>query len=169
MTINIYTDGAYSSSSKIGGWAFVAEINDGLNPPPPLQLAYNYSPNTTNNQMELQAIIEALEYVLRSPITFDTVTIYTDSAYIANAFKDRWIDKWLHNGWKTASKTPVKNKEQWMTILNLKETIRPTVEILKVEGHSTNKFNNLADELAVKARMEGALYEQQKTQEEHKS
>lgn len=98
---------------------------------------------TTNNQMEITAVIEGLKLLKEEC----NVTIYTDSAYVSNAFLQGWIYNWQKNGWKTADKKDVKNKELWQELYSL--TKKHKVEFIKVKGHSTNEFNNRCDKLAV--------------------
>lgn len=98
--------------------------------------------NTTNNIMEITAVLEALK-LLKYPCN---VTIYSDSAYVVNCFNQGWIYNWIKKGWKTANKEPVKNKELWEELYNL--TKIHNVTFVKVKGHSDNEFNNRCDELA---------------------
>ena len=132
----IYTDGACSGNPGPGGWGSILmykgnkkEISGGKE-------------NTTNNIMELTAVIEGLK-LLKFPCT---VKLYSDSAYVVNAFNQKWIYGWLKNGWKNASKEPVKNKELWQELYDL--TKIHEVEFIKVKGHSDNEYNNRCDELA---------------------
>jgi len=134
-----YTDGACSYNPGPGGWAAVL-IYKGRE-----KALSGYEPETTNNRMELTAVLEALK-ALKEPCDVD---IYTDSAYIHNAFKKGWIERWKHNGWKTASKQPVENQDLWMGILNASDT--HSVSYNKVKGHDDDKYNNMCDELARKA------------------
>ena len=135
----IYTDGACSGNPGPGGWGAILmfkdikkEISGGVK-------------NTTNNQMELTAPIEALK-LLKRPCE---VKIYSDSAYLVNAFLQGWLKNWKKNGWKTADKKDVKNKELWMEIDEFDRIHK--IEWIKVKGHADNEFNNRCDELAVKA------------------
>ena len=144
--MKIYTDGACSSKNNLGGWAFVIIPNNTTNP----LIFSGKKENTTNNQMELQAMLEALKYLDNNKIG-EEVFIYTDSAYIANCFKDKWYIKWMSNNWITSSKTPVKNRELWENILNIYLKTK-NVKIEYVKGHSDNYYNNLADKVAVQAR-----------------
>ena len=132
----IYTDGACSGNPGPGGWGSILmykkikkEISGGKD-------------NTTNNIMELTAVIEGLK-LLKFPCK---VKLYSDSAYVVNAFNQKWIYGWLKNGWKNASKEPVKNKELWQELYDL--TKIHEVEFIKVKGHSDNEYNNRCDELA---------------------
>ena len=100
------------------------------------------SANTTNNIMEIQAVIEGLK-ILKRPCE---VEVYSDSSYVVNTFEKGWIDSWKKNGWRTASKSPVKNKELWEELYGLMQIHK--VKFVKVKGHSDNEFNNRCDELA---------------------
>lgn len=100
---------------------------------------------TTNNQMELTAPIEALK-LLKRPCQ---VKVYSDSAYLVNAFTQGWLKNWKKNGWKTADKKDVKNKELWLQIDEFMEIHE--IEWIKVKGHADNEYNNRCDELAVNA------------------
>lgn len=134
--VTIYTDGACSGNPGPGGWAAVLiyngnekEISGGLN-------------ETTNNIMEITAVIEGLK-ALNEPCEVD---LYSDSAYVVNTFLQGWIYNWIKNGWKNASKEPVKNKELWQELYNLTKVHNVTFN--KVKGHADNKYNNKCDELA---------------------
>lgn len=134
--VTIYTDGACSGNPGPGGWGAILmcqgnrkEISGGCK-------------DTTNNIMELTAVIEALK-MLKYACEVD---LYSDSAYVVNAFKQKWIENWKKNNWKTASKEPVKNKELWRELDNLTQIHKVTFH--KVKGHSDNEFNNRCDELA---------------------
>ena len=98
--------------------------------------------NTTNNIMEITAVLEALK-LLKKPCEVD---LYSDSAYVVNCFNNGWIYNWIKNNWKTASKEPVKNKELWQELYNLTKVHK--VKFIKVKGHSDNELNNRCDELA---------------------
>lgn len=100
------------------------------------------NPQTTNNIMEITAVIEGLKM-----LKFECeVEIYSDSAYVVNAFNNHWIEGWKRNNWKTAKKEPVKNKELWEALYALTQTHK--VKFIKVKGHSDNEYNNRCDELA---------------------
>ena len=134
--VNIYTDGACSGNPGPGGWGAILmykgakkEISGGMK-------------ETTNNIMEVTAVIEALKCL---KVESD-VQVYSDSAYTVNAFNQGWIYNWFKNGWRTASKEPVKNKELWEELYAL--TKKHKVEFIKVKGHADNEFNNRCDEMA---------------------
>ena len=132
----IYTDGACSGNPGPGGWGAILmyknakkEISGGCK-------------NTTNNIMEITAVIEALKCLKVE----SEVQVYSDSAYTVNAFNQKWIYGWMKNGWKTSSGTDVKNKELWQELYSL--TQKHKVEFIKVKGHADNEFNNRCDEMA---------------------
>lgn len=132
----IYTDGACSGNPGPGGWGSILmykgnrkEISGG-------------EKNTTNNIMELTAVIEGLS-LLKYPCD---VEVYSDSAYVVNAFNQGWIYNWIKNNWKTSGKEPVKNKEIWQKLYELTKIHK--VKFNKVKGHSDNEFNNRCDEMA---------------------
>lgn len=101
--------------------------------------------NTTNNIMEMTAVIEALKLLKEEC----EVEVYSDSAYVVNSFNQGWIYNWQKNNWKTASKDPVKNKELWEELYSL--TKKHKVTFNKVKGHSTDELNNRCDYLATSA------------------
>lgn len=135
----IYTDGACSRNPGPGGWGCVLLYKDHR------KEFSGAEKMTTNNRMELTAAIEALKLLNRSC----SVDLYTDSAYLCNAFEQRWLSNWQRNGWKTAAKKDVENKDLWEELLKLCSV--HTVQFHKVKGHSTNVENNRCDELARKA------------------
>ncbi len=132
----IYTDGACSGNPGPGGWGTILMYKSEK------KEIYGAEKETTNNIMELTAVIEGLK-LLKQPCE---VEIYSDSAYVVNAFNQGWIYNWLKKGWKTADKKDVKNKELWVELYNL--TKIHTVTFIKVKGHSDNEYNNRCDELA---------------------
>lgn len=134
--VEIYTDGACSGNPGPGGWAAVLLYKDNK------KEISGGKEQTTNNIMEVTAVIEALK-ILKFPCE---VTVYSDSAYVVNCFKQGWIYNWQKNNWKTSSKEPVKNKELWEELYGLVKTHK--VEFIKVKGHSDNELNNRCDELA---------------------
>ena len=134
--ITIYTDGACSGNPGDGGWACVLiykdtkkELSGGLK-------------DTTNNIMEMTAVIKGLE-ALKRPCK---VYIYSDSSYVVNSFEKGWIYNWMKNGWRTADKKDVKNKDLWIQLYELTKTHEVTFN--KVKGHSDVELNNRCDELA---------------------
>ena len=139
MKYTIYTDGACSGNPGPGGWGAVIFDNENKQ-----KNISGSEENTTNNRMELSAAIMALEEVN----TNSEITIYTDSTYVKNGITE-WVLKWKENGWKNSNKEPVKNKDLWEKLDNLCK--QNAINWKWVKGHASNKYNNLADELATKA------------------
>ena len=136
QNVIIYTDGACSGNPGPGGWAAVLISGDNK------KEISGGSKNTTNNIMELTAILEALK-ALKVECEVD---LYSDSSYCVNAFDQKWIYGWIKKGWKTADGSDVKNKEIWEEIYNLIKKHKVTFH--KVKGHSDVELNNRCDELA---------------------
>ena len=133
----LYTDGACSGNPGAGGWAFVLVYNKHQ------KACSGGEKETTNNRMELTAVIKGLE-ALKEPCN---VKVFSDSAYVVNAFLQNWIVSWQVNNWRTASKHDVLNKDLWEKLLKL--TNYHTIEFNKVKGHADDELNNLCDRLAV--------------------
>ena len=134
--VTIYTDGACSGNPGPGGWGAILMYQDAQ------KEMSGGSKNTTNNIMEVTAVIEALKS-LKVPCEVD---LYSDSAYVVNCFKQGWIYNWIKNNWVNSSKEPVKNKELWQELYGLTKIHK--VNFIKVKGHADNKYNNRCDELA---------------------
>jgi ribonuclease HI len=134
-TVNIYTDGACRGNPGIGGWGVLIEYAD-------IKKEYfGGMHNTTNNQMELMAAIEALK-VLKEPCQ---VNLTTDSKYVMQGITS-WIDNWKKNNWKNAAKKNVKNKDLWIELDNYVSI--HDVKWSWVKGHSGHEQNEIADQLA---------------------
>ena len=136
--IIIYTDGACSGNPGKGGWGAVLLYGDHQ------KTISGFDPQTTNNQMELMAVIEALKINKKSI----PIIIHTDSKYVQDGIT-KWILNWKKNGWKTAKKEPVKNVELWQELDALAS--QHQISWQWVKGHSGNKYNDIADQLAVDA------------------
>ncbi len=135
--IEIYTDGACSGNPGPGGWGAVLrykgiekELSGG-------------EQNTTNNRMELTAVIKALQ-ALKEPCI---ITLYTDSKYVSDAFNQGWIYSWMKKDWKKADGKPVLNRELWQQLYALWK--QHDITLVWVKGHADNYYNNRCDELAV--------------------
>ena len=152
----MYTDGACSNNPGIGGWAF-AFFDE--------KEAKYFSGNnvyTTNNRMELTAVLKGIRYVLKNidelldslKVVNDEVVeleVISDSAYVVNAIKSNWIQSWKNNGWKTKDGSDVKNQDLWFVLskyMNLLSVKGITLIVTKVKGHSGNTMNEKVDELA---------------------
>jgi len=136
MKVTIYTDGACSGNPGPGGYGAILmyneitkEISGGEN-------------NTTNNKMELMAVIEALK-LLKVPCEVD---LYSDSAYLINCFNNNWLEGWKKKGWVNSKKEKVKNIELWQELDKLNKIHKITW--IKVKGHADNPYNNRCDEMA---------------------
>lgn len=137
--VTIYTDGACSGNPGVGGWGAVLIYKQKE------KRISGAEDNTTNNRMELFAVISALE-CLKEPCK---VTLYSDSAYTVNSFCNGWVYSWELSGWKKADNKPVLNIDLWQRLLNLTRTHE--VDFVKVKGHADNEYNNICDKLATDA------------------
>lgn len=136
----LYTDGACSGNPGPGGYGAIL-IYNGIE-----KEVSGGEKNTTNNKMEMMAVIKGLE-ILKEPCE---VEVYSDSAYVVNSIEKGWIYSWKKNGWKKADKKEVKNIDLWEKLLKLMETHKVT--FLKVKGHADDELNNRCDRLAVSER-----------------
>ena len=136
MKYKIYTDGACSGNPGPGGWAVIILANNEIK-----EMFSGSEKNTTNNQMELLAPIKAIQKFKKK----SEISIFTDSTYVKDGITT-WIKQWEKNGWKTASKKPVKNKDLWKKLKNLSS--KHSIKWIWVKGHAQDKYNNLVDELA---------------------
>ena len=136
MSIKVYTDGACRGNPGPGGWGVYIRLNDEEKD------LYGGNPETTNNQMEMQAALEALKHLKDED---EVIELYTDSNYLRQGITE-WIHKWKKNNWKTAAKKPVANRDLWIEISDLNEKM--TVEWNWVKGHAGDPGNERADELA---------------------
>ena len=136
--VKIYTDGACSGNPGPGGWGAQLNFNNNV------KEISGYEANTTNNRMELIAVISSLEYVRPD----DDIEIYTDSVYVMEGIT-KWIKNWKKNNWLTASKKQVKNEDLWKKLDSLSASKK--ISWTWVKGHSGNKGNERADYLAREA------------------
>ena len=134
--VTIYTDGACSGNPGPGGWGAILMYNGTS------KEISGAEKDTTNNIMEITAVLEALKLLKEEC----EVQVYSDSAYVVNAFNQGWIENWRKNNWRTAGKDPVKNQPLWEELYTL--TQKHKVEFIKVKGHADNEFNNRCDEMA---------------------
>ena len=138
MSIKVYTDGACKGNPGPGGWGVYIKSNDEEKD------LYGGNPETTNNQMEMQAALEALKYLKDKN---EVIELYTDSNYLRQGITE-WIHKWKLNNWRTAAKKPVANRDLWVEISDLNEKMN--VEWNWVKGHAGDPGNERADQLANK-------------------
>ena len=134
--IEMYTDGSCIGNPGPGGWGVVLIYKDVV------KEFSGFVDNTTNNRMEITAVIEGLKKV-KEPCE---ITIYTDSAYTMNTFDKGWLNDWILKGWKTANKKPVVNQDLWQELVTRMQPHKITW--VKVKGHADNKYNNRCDEIA---------------------
>lgn len=137
ILIDIYTDGGCHGNPGPGGWAFVVQRNG---------RAYQMKgaeANTTNNRMELTAVISALEFI-ENNFDHEPIRVHTDSQYVQRGMSE-WMERWLKNGFKTAAKKPVKNKELWVKLNALSQRLQPQWHW--VRGHSGHELNETCDSL----------------------
>ena len=136
MSIKVYTDGACRGNPGPGGWGVYIRLNDEEKD------LYGGNPETTNNQMEMQAALEALKYLKDKN---DVIELFTDSNYLRQGITE-WIHKWKLNNWRTAAKKPVANRDLWIEISDLNEKM--DVQWNWVKGHAGDPGNERADQLA---------------------
>jgi len=138
--VTAYTDGSCDTASGHGGWAYLLDHQGAQ------RRASGYEPGTTNNRMELTAAVRALA-ALKEPCE---VVIVTDSEYLKRAFTDGWLERWQRNGWRTASRQPVKNQDLWEELLALEQV--HDVHWSWTRGHSGHPENEEVDRMALAAR-----------------
>lgn len=137
--VTLYTDGACSGNPGVGGWGCVLMFKGHE------KRLSGAEGETTNNRMELFAVISGLE-CLKEPCE---VTVYSDSAYTVNGFENGWVYAWERSGWKKADKKAVLNDDLWKRLLALTRIHKVT--FVKVKGHADNEYNNICDKLATDA------------------
>ncbi len=135
-TTVVFTDGACAGNPGRGGWAWAVAPDGEPN-------GSGGAAHTTNQRMELQAVLEALRALP------GRLTIVSDSTYVVHCFRDKWWVKWKANGWKNSQKQPVANTDIWMPLVELVQQRQPTFRWVK--GHSGDPMNDLVDRLAVAA------------------
>lgn len=162
MKIRIFTDGACSENPGPGGWGAVFNTED---------KCYTISGNeesTTNNRMELMAVIKAFEKIIKieygkKPHAHNEYEIYSDSAYVVNTINNHWIEAWRMNGWKTTKHEDVKNKDLWEKFWDLRQELKMkniNFTLIKIKGHAGNTFNELVDKLAKEESMKAKVSSQ---------
>lgn len=140
-TIEIYTDGSSLGNPGPGGWGIVVTSNNKT-----LKEIGGFEKNTTNNRMELSAVISALKYIVDSHKNGDII-IHADSAYVLGGVTT-WIHNWEKNGWKTANKKPVLNQDLWQELIKLVRVFNGKLSWQKVKGHAGVEHNERADVIA---------------------
>lgn len=125
--LKIYTDGACSGNQNednIGGWGAILEFGENI------KEIHGGEASTSNNKMELTAVIEAFKALKRNDLR---IQVFTDSSYVANCFREKWYETWQRNGWRTANKSPVENRELWEELISSVE--KNQVIFYRVKGH----------------------------------
>ncbi|TVQ40967.1 MAG: ribonuclease HI [Spirochaetaceae bacterium] len=141
--IDIYTDGGCHGNPGPGGWAFVIQAGDDSH------CDSGHESQTTNNRMELRAVIEALKTARR--LYGDggySIALFTDSQYVRGGITE-WMERWINNGWKTSARKPVKNRELWQELRRQSDGLK--IVWHWVRGHSGNSGNELCDSLVQNA------------------
>jgi ribonuclease HI len=133
----IHTDGACRGNPGPGGWAWAAGRE---------HFASGHEPHTTNQRMEIKAVIEALREYPEGPIE-----IVSDSTYVVKCFNDRWHAGWLRRGWKNSQGQPVKNRDLWEELFSLVLDSPRPIAFSWVKGHSGDQMNDFVDALATEA------------------
>lgn len=146
MKVRIFTDGACSENPGPGGWACVFNTDEKC------KTFSGCEASTTNNRMELRAVIESFKKALHMKDASETdFELYSDSAYVVNSINGGWIEKWQMGHWKTTRNEDVKNKDLWEEFAALRKKARASgvqIKIIKIKGHAGNTFNELVDGLA---------------------
>jgi ribonuclease HI len=141
MKIEIYTDGSSLGNPGPGGWGMVVLHGEKI-----IRELGGCDKNTTNNRMELMAVIETLKYITKHHKK-DNVTIFADSNYVLTGITS-WIHNWEKNGWRTANKKQVLNQDLWKELIILVRSYGRKITWEKVKGHSGHIHNDRADEIA---------------------
>lgn len=146
MLIRVYTDGACSENPGPGGWAMVFNFDDEC------KTDAGMEKETTNNRMELTAVMKALQKMEQiSKHRNHDYELYSDSAYVVNSINNCWLTKWKLNGWKTTTGSDIKNKDLWLNVDNCLRNLQHkniNLKIIKIKGHAGHTFNELVDKLA---------------------
>jgi len=147
MSIRIYTDGACSGNPGPGGWGLVVVREQDGKGAPGTEIIGG-SLHTTNNVMEMTAVVKALEHIATF-VEQVPVVVLSDSKYVIDGMNG-WMESWKKNGWKTSTRKPVKNQELWQRLDELKGKL-PSVKFQWVRGHNGDVFNEMADRIATAA------------------
>lgn len=148
MRVRIYTDGACSENPGPGGWAAV------FNTPDKCYTITGNEQSTTNNRMELMAVIKTLKKIVKietGKVEHHEYEIYSDSAYVVNTITNNWLLTWKANNWKTTKREDVKNRDLWEEFIETMHELKVmsiSVVFIKIKGHAGNTFNELVDKLA---------------------
>ena len=149
--ISIYTDGACANNPGLGGYGAILLYTDSKGIQHQKEISKGFQ-MTTNNRMELLAVIDALN-TLKKPCN---IKLYSDSKYVVDAINQKWLNGWIEKNWKLNTKNPVKNIDLWLKFIDAKKLHE--IEFIWVKGHASNEYNNRCDKLAVEARMSSNLF-----------
>ena len=152
MKFEIYCDGSTRGNGQenaVGAWAYLVRNENGI-----FKTDYRAEANTTNQRMELMAAAEALDFIVYNHLVvpFDTIVVYTDSAYLHNCVKQGWYRNWQMNGWKNSKKQPVANQDLWERLIPYFE--QPEIEFVKIKGHAGVEYNEQVDTMAQNASLQ---------------
>lgn len=144
--MNVWTDGAYSSLSQMGGWAWASSLS---------VYGSGRATDTTNNRMELTAVVEALLFFYRADVP---INIISDSQYVVSTMNEKWYLNWARNNWMKSTsgqrtRMPVPNADLWMRVIKGVSLHEPGVTFEWVRGHSGDRMNDFVDQLAVSERL----------------
>ena len=151
MKLRIFTDGACSGNPGPGGWAALFALDETN------EVISGHDASTTNNRMELLAVVEGLTNAMKKHKQYDVLEVHSDSAYVVNAITKQWLAKWKVNGWKTSTKEDVKNHDLWKQLNDLLLKGRKTgkqITFVKVKGHDGILLNEIVD---TRARSESVI------------
>lgn len=151
MKLRIFTDGACSGNPGPGGWASLFALDETN------EVISGHDTSTTNNRMELLAVIEGLKRALQKYTQYDVLEVHSDSAYVVNAITKQWLAKWKMNHWKTSTKEDVKNHDLWKQLDDLLISSRKAgkqITFIKVKGHDGVLLNEIVD---TRARSESVI------------
>lgn len=148
IPIQVWTDGACSGNPGSGGAAAIIRYSNST-----VKEITFYEEQSTNQRMEIKAVIIAIAEILKTSHDEKNIEIYSDSAYVCNCINQEWYKKWFRNGWINSKKEPVANKDLWENLFQMLNELEEDYQItfIKVKGHSMNTWNERADRLAVRA------------------
>lgn len=148
IPIQVWTDGACSGNPGSGGAAAIIRYSNST-----VKEITFYEEQSTNQRMEIKAVIIAIAEILKTSHDEKNIEIYSDSAYVCNCINQEWYKRWFKNGWVNSKKEPVANKDLWENLFQMLNELKEDYQItfIKVKGHSMNTWNERADRLAVRA------------------
>lgn len=149
LDIEIYTDGACSGNPGPGGWASLLIIKGDKSIKNKKILLKGGERHSTNNKMELKAVIKALQFIIDNFIEYElNINVYSDSSYVVNPINQGWLEKWKKNNWIKLKGEEVVNKDLWLQMVDLLDILQP--KFYHIKGHSGHKYNDKVDGVANK-------------------